>query len=150
MTQAARWDDFFKEAPPLPPLDEALVEDYIRLGRPVDDLPYTPEFDDLLKQAKARGDKRDHRQIFQRLINLRKAARLPRSLIRSTPVTGITDDETQILLQLVEGTLRGAIGSRDQLPYSMEFDAIASSFNKQTGRQFDKHIVWRLMARIAK
>lgn len=67
---------------PLPPLsteDENLIEAYLKVGKSVDKLPYTEEFEKIVRMVSERPDSLDEKfLIFQRLLNLRKRARLPR------------------------------------------------------------------------
>jgi len=58
--------------------DWALMREYERIGRPVDDLAYTEEFDRLYKSLEAVRESRSKAEVFRRLLNLRKSGRLPR------------------------------------------------------------------------
>ncbi|MFN0011415.1 MAG: hypothetical protein ACKVS8_07205 [Phycisphaerales bacterium] len=69
--------DIFK-AEELSAQDKRLLEEYERVGRSVDDLAYTAEFDALCDQLKAMGDSRSKAELFRRLLTFRKAGRLPR------------------------------------------------------------------------
>ncbi len=142
-------EDLFKEAPPLKPEDESLVRLYEEIGRPLDDLIYSEDFDRLYERAKAAGDTRDKREMAHRLFNLRKAARLPRLGRGLVSTVRIVDDEWDILADLIPHFC-GTIGQRDRLAYSPEFDALVAEFNRQTGRPLTPHDVWKLVARIAK
>lgn len=85
-------DPLFKEAPPLPaedarlvdlfrqlsPADARLIDLYTRLGTPADRLPYSEEFERMYQALQQAGDRRDRREVYLRLLNLRKAGRLPR------------------------------------------------------------------------
>jgi len=66
------------EASELPEIDQRLLEHYARIGRSVDELAYTDEFDQLHGSLTAAGDTRSKAEVFRRLLNLRKAGRLPR------------------------------------------------------------------------
>lgn len=70
-------DPLFQESP-LPAEDQLLIELYLRLGVPTDQLAYTDEFEALYKALEDAGDTRDRRMVYRRLLNLRKAGRLPR------------------------------------------------------------------------
>ncbi|MBX9681212.1 MAG: hypothetical protein K2X38_20850 [Gemmataceae bacterium] len=71
-----------RELFPLPPLsaeDEKLIEAYLKVGKPVDKLAYTEEFDRLVEMVSGRTHSLDEKYLlFQRLLSLRKRARLPR------------------------------------------------------------------------
>lgn len=67
----------FWELPPLSPEDQRLRDVYIQVGRPVDQLPYTPDFEKLVKIL-GWGDSPEIKySVFQRLLMLRKRGRLP-------------------------------------------------------------------------
>ena len=42
------------------------------------------------------------------------------------------------------------IGKRDRLPYSKRFDQIVDEFNRTQPRAISPHLVWRLVATLAK
>ena len=42
------------------------------------------------------------------------------------------------------------IGKRDRLPYTTRFDQLVDEFNKTQGRPLSPHLVWRLVATLAK
>ena len=42
------------------------------------------------------------------------------------------------------------IGRRDRLPYSERFDALVTEFVKTLPRPISPHLVWRLVATLAK
>jgi hypothetical protein len=42
------------------------------------------------------------------------------------------------------------IGRRDRLPYSDRFDNLVDQFNKTRQRPLSPHLVWRLVATLAK
>jgi hypothetical protein len=43
------------------------------------------------------------------------------------------------------------MGKRDRLPYTQKFDRIVDEFNKgRVGRRLSPHLVWRLVATLAK
>jgi len=68
----------FEEVPPLDENDQRLVSEYLRAGIPTDRLVYSDAFNDLVERLKRGGDNRDKQELWQRLVNLRKAGRLPR------------------------------------------------------------------------
>jgi len=139
----------FGEAPPLLPADEKLVECYTKIGRTLDDLFYTEDFERLMHMLKQDGDNRDRREIAHRLLNLRKAGRLPRLGRSLTPPVAVRPEHEETLYSMVEGELRG-VGMRDRLVYTPTFDAIVRNFNKATGLQLSPHLVWRLIAKLSK
>lgn len=139
----------FKESPPLPPEDQRLVELYSRLGRPSDDLPYSADLQELMAALRAAGDTRSEREVVARLMRLRKAGRLPRATRPSTPIGDVTTDDVELLGDLLRRQL-GALGSRDRLPYSDEFELLRQQYNERASRPLDPHRFWRLVARVSK
>lgn len=70
--------DFDWASPPLSADDEKLVEGYRRAGRTLDDLPYTVEFEALIRQLGLDDTLASRHDVFKRLLSLRKMGRLPR------------------------------------------------------------------------
>jgi hypothetical protein len=71
-------EDDFLDLPPLSSEDQVLLDLYVATGKPLDQLPYTTEFDGLVTRLGG-GDGLDQKyRVFQRLLNLRKRGRLPR------------------------------------------------------------------------
>ncbi|MEM7808472.1 MAG: hypothetical protein AAF561_10200 [Planctomycetota bacterium] len=75
MPDAINW-----QAPALSPEDDRIVSAYLDVGKSVDDLPYTDDFDRLVDLAGYEpSQKSDQRYVFRRLLTLRKQGRLPRA-----------------------------------------------------------------------
>lgn len=74
----AEKQEYFWELPPLAPEDQKLRDAYARVGRPLDQLPYTEAFDRLVAMIGAKDSVEERYNIFQRLLYLRKRGRLPR------------------------------------------------------------------------
>ena len=72
MTERSIWD-----APPLAPEDQQLIDAYESVGRSVDDLPYTEEFDAVLRKLGYPETQEQRHSVFKRLLRLRKSGRLP-------------------------------------------------------------------------
>ena len=68
---------YFWELPPLSPEDQKLLDAYVRVGKPVDQLPYADAFDKLVALLGVEGSPAERYNIFQRLLYLRKRGRLP-------------------------------------------------------------------------
>ncbi len=68
---------YFWELPPLSPEDQKLLDAYVRVGKPVDQLPYTDSFGKLVAFLGAQDSDAERYNIFQRLLYLRKRGRLP-------------------------------------------------------------------------
>lgn len=127
---------------------EALVQAYEKLGRTADDLPYTPHFETLyLDYAAAFGEIKPSRQeVWRHLLNLRKGGKLPRlGEARSIPPEISPEERAQL-----RSLLGKEIGKRDRLPYTPRFDEIVNAFNEGQARPLSPHLVWRLVATIAK
>jgi hypothetical protein len=67
------------EGPKLSSEDEALIDAYRTVGRPLDDLPYTDDFERLMDLLQRPRDRDHMHYVFRRLMNLRKRAVLPRT-----------------------------------------------------------------------
>lgn len=66
-------------APELSSDDEKLIAAYVRVGRSLDDLAYTKEFDEIARTMQVGSDDLDGKHaLYKRLLTLRKQARLPR------------------------------------------------------------------------
>lgn len=65
--------------PPLSDEEQRIVDAYTRLGTALDDLAYTPDFEELCRGV-VDGEVNDYKRhhIFKRLLGLRKTGRLPR------------------------------------------------------------------------
>lgn len=127
---------------------EELIGVYQQIGRTADDLPYTPHFEKLYTTYIANySEPRPTRaEVWRHLLNLRKGGKLPKlGEARSTPPE-ISDEDRSKLRQML-GT---DIGKRDRLPYSKRFDEIVDAFNRTQTRAISPHLVWRLVATLAK
>lgn len=129
--------------------DAALVRAYEAAGRTLDDLPYTPEFDQIYHAAGGDAAWESRREAFRRLHTLRKAARLARMGKAAGESIKVTPDEEALLTRLVVARV-GTLGQRDQLIFTPEFDALVQAFNAKTSRDLSPHDLWRLLAKIAK
>lgn len=129
--------------------DDRLVAAYVEIGRTLDDLPYTQDFETLLERVGMGQEPAGRREVFHRLHNLRKASRLPRLGRAESAPTLVEPEEERLLTQLVAESV-GTLGQRDQLLYDARFDAIVGMFNEKTGRSLTPHTVWRLVAKLAK
>ncbi len=139
--------------PKIPAKREVLSKLYEQLGRTADDLPYTPHFEQLYKdyavvlmQSVAGTAMVTREEVWRHLLNLRKSSKLPKlGPARSVPPE-ITEAEKKELCELVGDQ----IGRRDRLPYTPRFDEIVDEFNKTQARPLSPHLVWRLVATLAK
>jgi catechol 2,3-dioxygenase-like lactoylglutathione lyase family enzyme len=127
---------------------EELSNVYQQIGRTADDLPYTPHFEKLYMTYIANySEPRPTRaEVWRHLLNLRKGGKLPKlGEARSTPPEVSEDDRARLREML--GT---DIGKRDRLPYTKRFDEIVDAFNRTQTRSISPHLVWRLVATLAK
>lgn len=129
--------------------DESLyIDAYRRTGRTLDDLPYTDDFESLYRDLV--GDTGPSRQdVFRRLMNMRKAGKLPRlGRAASSPPKITAEQETQLAGLVVEAC--GKLSLRDQLLYDDAFEPLATRFNAEAGLSLSHHDLWRIIAKLAK
>lgn len=128
---------------------DVLIRVYEEIGRTADDLPYTPEFERLygVYVAQHPGSKPTRQEVWRHLLNLRKSGKLPKmGEARSRPPAVDAEGKAK-LLELVGEDL----GRRDRLPYTDKFDRLVDEFNRfRQGRALSPHLVWRLVATLAK
>jgi catechol 2,3-dioxygenase-like lactoylglutathione lyase family enzyme len=126
-----------------------LIAAYEKIGRTADDLPYTPHFETLYRiYIDAMPDPKPTRsETWRHLLNLRKKKGILPKLgkARSIPPEISPEDRARLLAMLGED-----IGKRDRLPYTDRFDALVDEFNKTQQRPISPHMVWRLVATLAK
>ncbi len=140
---------FGDAAPALPGADSRLLDAYVEIGRTLDDLPYTHDFESLLERVGVGEEAAGRREVFRRLHNLRKAGKLPRLGRAESEPTLVEPNEEELLVELVAREV-GTLGQRDQLLYDPRFDLVVGRFNAETGRSLTPHTVWRLVAKLAK
>jgi catechol 2,3-dioxygenase-like lactoylglutathione lyase family enzyme len=139
--------------PYLPTKRDVLIKLYEKVGRTADDLPYTPHFESIYKpymeafQAQhGQASTPTRQEVWRQLLNLRKAGKLPKlGEARSTPPEVSAEARQQLREMLGKD-----IGKRDRLPYTERFDQIVDEFNKTQARPLSPHLVWRLVATLAK
>jgi catechol 2,3-dioxygenase-like lactoylglutathione lyase family enzyme len=134
--------------PAAKPKRDVLIGLYEKTGRTADDLPYTPHFESIYKgYALQYGTNPPTRQeVWRHLLNVRKRGILPKlGEARSRPPE-ISDEASEML----RGMLGKDIGKRDRLPYTKRFDELVDEFNNTQPRPLSPHLVWRLVATLAK
>lgn len=132
-----------------PDEDELLRSVFARQGRTLDDLPYTPQFEAIAAAMGASESSARRAELFHRLHNLRKAAKLPRLGRAAEPPPRVDPGHEALLVRLVESAI-GRLSLRDRLPYTPEFDRIVAAFNSEAHLSLSPHDVWRLIAKLAK
>jgi catechol 2,3-dioxygenase-like lactoylglutathione lyase family enzyme len=134
--------------PSVPAKRRLLAAVYEKIGRTADDLPYTPQFEELfnLYAAQHPEPKPTRREVWRHLLNLRKAGKLPKLGVARSPSPEVSPEA----MRIVKGLLGREIGKRDRLPYSERFDKLVDDFNKTQDRPLSPHLVWRLVAKLAK
>jgi len=127
---------------------DVLVRIYEQLRRTADDLPYTPHFERLYDSylAEHQGAKPTRRQVWRQLLNLRKSGKLPKLGEAPTPPPSAPAESIALLKKL----LGAGMGKRDRLPYTEEFEKLVDAFNAKQQRPLSPHLIWRLVARLAK
>jgi len=130
--------------------DAEMINAYLFAGRTLDDLPYTSNWSALLTRlGEASEPVEAQRLVFQRLLNLRKAGKLPRLGRAESTAVKVTPEEEASLVIIIT-SVAGSIGHRDRLPFTPAFDAIAAGFHAASGRELAPHEVWRLIAKVCK
>lgn len=129
--------------------DQAIVDAYAEAGRTLDDLPYTDEFETVMILVRETDAEANHREVFHRLHNLRKAGKLVRLGRAASSPPKLDEEHESLLVELVVAEA-GSLGQRDRLPYTEGFDRVAAAFNNQTGLQLSHHDLWRVIAKLAK
>lgn len=126
---------------------DLVINTYVGIGRVTDDLPYTPDFEKLYAICTAaQAAKSTRENLWRTLLTIRKAGKLPKlGEARSRP-PATTDEEKQWW----RDQLGEEIGRRDRLPYSQRFDQLVDEFNKLRARPVSPHLLWRLVATLAK
>ncbi len=127
---------------------DVLIAGYEKVGRTADDLPYTPHFENIYSAYAAQHpEPRPTRaEVWRHLLNLRKSGKLPKlGEARSKPPPATNEDR-----QKLRAMLGDDIGKRDRLPYTERFDEIVDTFNRTQPRPLSPHLVWRLVATLAK
>jgi len=71
-------DEFDWIGPPLSAEDQQLIDAYVQTRRPLDDLAYTPDFEQLVQNIKGEASMANLHGVYRRLLTLRKMGRLPR------------------------------------------------------------------------
>lgn len=133
---------------PVAPKRQILTDLYQQVGRTADDLPYTPQFESIFNAyiAQHPEPKPTRQETWRHLLNLRKAAKLPKLGPAKSVPPEISDADRARLLQHL-GT---DLGRRDRLPYTDRFNDLVDQFNKPLPRKLSPHLVWRLVATLAK
>jgi hypothetical protein len=86
MAKEPRQIDLFSEASRLPSKDEILVSVYTDMRIPLDRLFVSDELRTLVQRVQEQGDTRSPEELKRRLLNLRKAGRLPRLGTADRPI----------------------------------------------------------------
>ncbi len=130
------------------PKRDVLIRIYEKVGRTADDLPYTPHFETLYNAYVAHhpDPKPTHQETWRHLLNLRKAGKLPKLGEAKSKPPPISPEDRQRLRDL----LGADIGRRDRLPYTDRFNDLVNQFNAPLPRPLSPHLVWRLVATLAK
>ncbi|PHQ79857.1 MAG: hypothetical protein COB69_07170, partial [Phycisphaera sp.] len=81
--------------------DTVIVSAYEQAARTLDDLPYTDEFEQLMSLVKETDEAAEHREVFHRLHNLRKAGKLPRLGRGASSPPSLSYEDEQFLIGLV-------------------------------------------------
>jgi predicted AAA+ superfamily ATPase len=114
-----------------------------------DQLPYTDEFADLKERYEREFARTITDSDFWRLLTRTgKKGGLARGRSGQKRVSApklSTSQQLELLRLFPDG-----IGSRDQLPYTGEFDELHRRFSRLTGLKLDKREFWRVLSRVGK
>jgi catechol 2,3-dioxygenase-like lactoylglutathione lyase family enzyme len=132
----------------VPAKRDVLGQIYEEVGRTADDLPYTPDFEMLFARYAAEHPepKPTRREVWRHLLNMRKAGKLLKLGEARSASPEISAEQELTIRRL----LGDEIGKRDRLPYTERFDRLVDDFNKTQERPLSPHLVWRLVAKLAK
>jgi catechol 2,3-dioxygenase-like lactoylglutathione lyase family enzyme len=132
----------------VPAKREILMQIYEQIGRTADDLPYTPEFERLFEAYAAQHSepKPTRREVWRHLLNLRKGGKLPKLGEARSPSPEVGKEGEEKIREL----LGKQMGRRDRLPYTEEFEKLVDDFNKSQPRRLSPHLIWRVVAKLAK
>jgi hypothetical protein len=138
---------FSWSAPPLDVEDQKLIAAYEQVGKPLDFLPYTEEFDRLVHKLRLNETDENKHEVFRRLLNLRKTARLPRAndLIDSSRVGVPLSAEDEELVSAYERIRRPL----DSLPYTEDFERLIDELGKPK-TQAIRHALFQRLLRLRK
>jgi catechol 2,3-dioxygenase-like lactoylglutathione lyase family enzyme len=127
---------------------DLLIQIYQSIARTADDLPYTPHFETLYRGyiAGQPDPKPTRQETWRHLLNLRKGGKLPKLGEAKSKPPAVSEESRAHLREL----LGADIGKRDRLPYTERFDHLVDAFNRTQPRPLSPHLVWRLVATLAK
>lgn len=115
---------------------EHLQELYNAAGVSRDELPYTPQFDELWQGFQDRTFKNaDREQLFGAII---KYVRSSGNASGQITLPGITDEQIKQLKAILS---RHLVGGKI-LPYSESFQTARAEFNKAAGTSLDEQTFW--------
>jgi catechol 2,3-dioxygenase-like lactoylglutathione lyase family enzyme len=128
---------------------DLLVQIYADIGRTADDLPYTRHFEELYSRytRKLPDPKPTASEVWRQLLTLRKRKG---GLPKLGPAISRPPELEPEQKARLRALLGDDIGRRDRLPYTPRFDELVEAFNRQFARPYTPHVVWRLVATLAK
>ena len=71
--------DFEWRSPEVTPSDQRLIDAYVAVGQPLDELPYSEGFEELVRRLGGTDALSSRHALWKRLLYLRKRALLPRT-----------------------------------------------------------------------
>jgi catechol 2,3-dioxygenase-like lactoylglutathione lyase family enzyme len=128
---------------------DLLVQIYADIGRTADDLPYTRHFEELYSRYTRQlpEPKPTASEVWRQLLTLRKKkGGLPKLGPAISKPPELAPEHKDHLRAL----LGPDVGRRDRLPYTDRFDQLVDDFNKLFARPYTAHVVWRIVATLAK
>lgn len=128
---------------------DLLVRLYTTIARTADDLPYTPHFESLYNSyiTEMPDPKPSRSEVWRHILNLRKKkGGLPKLGPARSQAPEVSAEQRESLRKMLGDDL----GRRDRLPYTERFEELVDHFNKSLPRPLSPHLVWRLVATLAK
>lgn len=131
------------------PVDDELLRSLLRASElPRDALPYTDEFARMKASYATQASQRlSDREFWRAISRVAKQGGLGTGRKKKSPSGPVLSHDQQLELMRL---FPDGIGSRDQLPYTNEFDELRERFCRLTVTQMSKRDFWRCVSNIAK
>lgn len=121
-------------------------ECYAAIGVPRDDLPYTPQFDNLHWNICGRTDQSSTKHQTWRLLGrVLKKGGAPRTGM-GTPAPTLAGQQESVLREVMPGP----VSERDRWPYTPEFDQACDDFRDLADVSWSNHELWRAVCNLGK
>ena len=123
---------------------EHLQELYNAAGKARDELPYTPEYEQMIRDFQDRTFKNaDGEQVFGALLKYGRTGSF--SLDPDGAVTALNEDQVKQLRQVI--MRHGTVGKI--LPYSDAFNTARNEYNRVSGMTLSEAEFWQIFIKVA-